>query len=62
MTWGTYLKLTDLKNMGIIENKIIELEQLSHDYISKTYNLDQKKTIELLTEARIGGYSIIGEI
>ena len=46
---------------GIIDKRIKELEELSNDFISKAYNVDQEKTIEFLKEARIGGYSIIGE-
>ena len=49
------------QDQGIIENKIIELLELSYNLISKAYNIDQEKTAEFLKEARIGGYSIIGE-
>ena len=49
------------QDQGIIENKIIELEELSYNFISKAYNIDQNKTAEFLKQARIGGYSIIGE-
>ena len=48
------------QDQGIIENKIIELDELSYNLISNAYNIDQKKTAEFLKEARIGGYSIIG--
>ena len=50
-----------LQESGIIDKRIKELEKLSNDFISKAYNVDQEKTIEFLKEARIGGYSIIGE-
>ena len=50
-----------VQESGIIDKRIKELEKLSNDFISKAYNVDQEKTIEFLKEARIGGYSIIGE-
>ena len=50
-----------LQESGIIDKRIKELEKLSNDFISKAYNVDQEKTIEFLKDARIGGYSIIGE-
>ena len=50
-----------LQESGIIDKRIKELEELSNDFISKAYDVDQEKTIEFLKEARIGGYSIIGE-
>ena len=50
-----------LQESEIIDERIKELEKLSNDFISKAYNVDQEKTIEFLKEARIGGYSIIGE-
>ena len=49
------------QDQGIIQKNIIELEKFSHDSISIAYNIDQEKTAEFLKEARIGGYSIIGE-
>ena len=49
------------QDQGIIQKKIIELDKLSHDFISTAYNIDQEKTVEFLQQARIGGYSIIGE-
>lgn len=49
------------QDQGIIQKRIIELEKLSHDFISTAYNIDQEKTVEFLKQARIGGYSIIGE-
>ena len=49
------------QDQGIIQKKIIELEKFSHDLISTAYNIDQEKTVEFLKQARIGGYSIIGE-
>ena len=51
-----------VQESGIIEKRIKELEELSNDFISKAYDVDQDKTIEFLKEARIGGYSIIGEL
>ena len=50
-----------LQESGIIDKRIKELEELSNEFISKAYNVDQEKTIEFLKEARFGGYSIIGE-
>ena len=50
-----------LQESGIIDKRIKELEKRSNDFISKAYNVDQEKTIDFLKEARIGGYSIIGE-
>ena len=50
-----------LQESEIIDERIKELEKLSNDLVSKAYNVDQEKTIEFLKEARIGGYSIIGE-
>ena len=49
------------QDQDIIQKKVIELEKLSHDFISTSYNIDQEKTVEFLQQARIGGYSIIGE-
>ena len=49
------------QDQGIIQKKIIELDKLSHGFISTAYNIDQEKTVEFLKQARIGGYSIIGE-
>ena len=45
----------------IIKTRIQELGKLSNDFISKAYSVNQEQTVELLTEARIGGFSIIGE-
>ena len=50
-----------LQKSGIIDKRIKELEEISNDFISKAYDVDQEKTIEFLKVARIGGYSIIGE-
>ena len=50
-----------LQKSGIIDKRIKELEELSNNFISKAYGIDQEKTIEFLKEARIGGNSIIGE-
>ena len=50
-----------LQESEIIDERIKELEKLSNDLVSKAYNVDQEKTTEFLKEARIGGYSIIGE-
>ena len=49
-----------VQESGIIDKKIKELDELSNDFISKAYGIDQEKTIQFLKEARIGGYSIIG--
>ena len=49
------------QDQGIIQKKIIELDKLSYEFISTAYNIDQEKTVEFLKEARIGGYSMIGE-
>ena len=49
------------EDRGSIERRIRELGELSHHFISKAYALDQKQTLSLLTEDRIGGHSIIGE-
>ena len=49
-----------VQESGIIDKRIKELEELSNDFISKAYDVDQEKTIQFLKEARIGGYSIIG--
>ena len=45
----------------IIQKKINALGELSHSFISIAYNIDQAKTVEFVTEARIGGFSIIGK-
>ena len=45
----------------IIRKKINALGELSQSFISIAYNIDQAKTVEFVTEARIGGYSIIGK-
>ena len=50
-----------VQESGIIHKRIKELDELSNDFISKAYDVDQEKTIAFLKEARIGGYSIIGE-
>ena len=50
-----------VQESGIIHKRIKELDELSNDYISKANDVDQEKTKEFLKEARIGGYSIIGE-
>ena len=49
------------QDQGSIRKRIQELGELAHLFISKAYALDQKQTISLLKEDRIGGYSIIGE-
>ena len=51
-----------VQKSGIIDKRIKELEELSNDFISKAYDVDQEKTIEYLKVARIGGYSIIGKL
>ena len=55
------LKSMTVQESGIIHKRIKELDELSNDFISKAYDVDQEKTIAFLKEARIGGYSIIGE-
>ena len=54
------VKSMTVQESGIIDKKIKELDELSNDFISKAYGIDQEKTIQFLKEARIGGYSIIG--
>ena len=49
------------QDQGIIQKRIQELGELSHDFISKAYSVNQEHTVELLKEERIGGFSIIGE-
>ena len=49
------------QDQGIIKKRIQELGEVSHDFISKAYAVNQDKTVVMLTEARIGGFSIIGE-
>ena len=49
------------QDQGIIQKRIQELGELSHDFISKAYSVNQDQTVELLKEGRIGGFSIIGE-
>ena len=49
------------QDQGSIRKRIQELGELAHLFISKAYALDQKQTISLLKEDRIGGHSIIGE-
>ena len=49
------------QDQGTIKKKIEELGEISRDFISKAYAVDQDQTIEMLKEARIGGFSIIGE-
>ena len=48
-------------DQGIIKNRIKELGQLTHDFVSKAYEMNQEQTLELLKADRIGGLSIIGE-
>ena len=49
------------QDQGSIRKRIQELGELARRFISKAYALDQKQTISLLKEDRIGGHSIIGE-
>ena len=49
------------QDRGIIKKRIKSLGELSFEFISKAYAVNQGQTVKLLTEARIGGYSIIGE-
>ena len=49
------------QDQGIIKKRIQELGELSHDFISKSYSVNQEQTVDLLKEGRIGGFSIIGK-
>ena len=46
---------------SIINTNIQKLENFSHQFISKAFEISQDQTIFFLKEARIGGFSIIGE-
>ena len=48
------------RDRGIINTNIQKLENLSHQFISKAFEISQDHTIFFLKEARIGGFSIIG--
>ena len=45
-----------------IQKRIKELEDLSYDFISEAYEMNQDLTIRFMKEKRIGGLSIIGKI
>ena len=45
-----------------IQKRIKELEDLSFDFISEAYEMNQDLTIRFMKEKRIGGLSIIGKI
>ena len=45
----------------ITKKRIQSLGEVSCEFISKAYAVNQDQTVEMLKEARIGGYSIIGE-
>ena len=49
------------QDQGIIKKRIQELGEVSHDFTSKAYAVNQDQTVVMLKEARIGGFSIIGE-
>ena len=46
----------------IIKKRIKELEDLSYDFISEAYKINQDLTVKFIKEKRIGGLSIIGKI
>ena len=45
----------------ITKKRIQSLGEVSFEFISKAYAVNQDQTVEMLKEARIGGFSIIGE-
>ena len=49
------------RDRDIINTNIQKLENLSHKFISTSFEISQDKTVIFLKEARIGGFSIIGE-
>ena len=49
------------QDQGIFKKRIQELGEVSRDFISKAYAVNQDQTIVMLKEARIRGFSIIGE-
>ena len=49
------------QDRGIIKKRIQSLGELSFEFISKAYAVNQDQTVAMLKEARIGGFSIIGE-
>ena len=49
------------RDLGIINKSIRKLENFSHQFISTAFEISQDKTVKFLKEARIGGFSIIGE-
>ena len=50
------------RDRGIVNDKIHKLENYSCQLISMSFELSQDQTVSFLKEARIGGYSIIGEL
>ena len=46
----------------IIQKRILELEDLSYDFISEAYKINQDLTVKFMKEKRIGGLSIIGNV
>ena len=50
------------RDFGIVNDKIHKLENYSCQLISMSFELSQDQTVSFLKEARIGGYSIIGEL
>ena len=45
-----------------IYKRIQELEDLSYDFISEAYIINQDLTVKFMKEKRIGGLSIIGNV
>ena len=45
-----------------IHKRIQELEDLSYDFISEAYIINQDLTVKFMKEKRIGGLSIIGKV
>ena len=50
------------RDRGIFNEKIHILENYSYQLISMSFGISQDQTVTFLKEARIGGYSIIGEL
>ena len=72
--YGTLIATALVKSIGLKikstisaeEKEIIlkrqqELEELTSKFISTSYAVNQENTVKLLTEARIGGFSMIGK-
>ena len=49
------------QDLFMTKKGIQSLGEVSSEFMSKAYAVNQDQTIEMLKEARIGGYSIIGE-